>query len=193
MNHIQQVTATFLMSMNLQNFPMDEHYLSIRLKSCVPASAPSSHCLRNTTSARKTGLKLARLKPFHDPTNSPHANKFSLETGFFCHWSWWADKRLVVRSRESNPEDSMGGATYGEIGACVGPTPMHAKAVTHARVNPALVHAQIPHNMHACVDPKLMHTSSYIYTTISSTFCCNIVAILLSQFVVVNLAGTRTL
>jgi hypothetical protein len=119
--------------MNLQNFPMDEHYLSIRLKSCVPASAPSSHCLRNTTSARKTGLKLARLKPFHDPTNSPHANKFSLETGFFCHWSWWADKRLVVRSRESNPEDSMGGATYGEIGACVGPNPMHAKAaLAHA-------------------------------------------------------------
>jgi hypothetical protein len=86
-NHIQAVTGTFLMSMNLLNFPMDEHYLSVRVKAGVPSSAPKAHALRNSTVDTKSGLKFARLKPFRDLTPNSRANTFSMEYGFYCHWS----------------------------------------------------------------------------------------------------------
>jgi hypothetical protein len=118
-NHIMQMTGEFLMSMNLLMFPLDEFYLSIRLKACVPVSAPKTHCLRNTATTAKRGLKLALLRPFHDDSPTSRANTFSIKQGFFCHWSWWADERLYLKVQESDPEDSMGGAKYhGKLLCC---------------------------------------------------------------------------
>eukprot|EP00041_Stephanoeca_diplocostata_P000615 m.15697 g.15697 ORF g.15697 m.15697 type:complete len:456 (-) comp10799_c0_seq2:140-1507(-) len=111
--------GTFLSSMDLSCFPMDEHYLAIKVKACVPQHIKPDHAIRRREGDGVRGLKLADIVVFNpdDDDIDSTENIFFKEDGFCVKWSWRADTHLALQESYTTVESSINKTRYASLAA----------------------------------------------------------------------------